>query len=523
MHPSIHARNMPDKAALILVESDRTLTYRDLDAASNQGAHLLRRYGVSRGGVIATLFANGEEVFVVGWAAQRAGLYATAISNKLSAEDVAYILADCGASILVVSDALVDLAQAALRRMGAYLKYNMPKPQVFVWSMPVNGWLAWVEEARGLPSMPIADESPGADLLYSSGTTGRPKGVQSELPVGGIDAETPLTKMGASHYGMTQSSIYLSTSPLYHAAPLRWAMTMHRLGGTVVVMPNFDAEETLRLIQAHHITHATFVPTHFVRMLKLPEDVRRQYDLSSLRAVIHAAAPCPVSVKHEMIAWLGPIVFEYYSGTENCGITAIDSTEWLSHPGSVGRAVLGRVRIVGPDGRELPVGWTGDVFFSDGPKFAYLNDPAKTARAYNAMGWSTFGDVGHLDEDGYLYLSDRRDFMIISGGVNIYPQEIENVLVEHPDVLDCAVFGVPCDELGERVLAVVQLVEGVEASPALAENVRLYARQRLGGVKTPKEVLFRTQLPRMPNGKLMKKELAREFRTASPTARVAQA
>jgi long-chain acyl-CoA synthetase len=353
----------------------------------------------------------------------------------------------------------------------------------------------------------IDDESAGADLLYSSGTTGRPKGVMPVLPDGPIGAETPLTRMGMGLYGISADTIYLSTSPLYHAAPLRWAMAVQQIGGTVIVMERFDAEEALRLIERHRVTHATFVPTHFVRMLKLPEAARRHYDVSSLQAVVHAAAPCPIPVKHAMIDWFGPIVHEYYSGTESCGITALSSAEWLAKPGSVGRPVLGKVHIVDDAGVELSAGETGYVYFSGGPAFRYLNDPQKTADAHDARGWATLGDIGHVDADGYLFLTDRKSFMIISGGVNIYPQEIENLLVTHPAVADVAVIGIPDEEMGERVIAVVQPAPEAMPGDDLAADLIAFARSHLGGVKTPRRIDFVAELPREPTGKLMKRKL----------------
>jgi acyl-CoA synthetase (AMP-forming)/AMP-acid ligase II len=349
-------------------------------------------------------------------------------------------------------------------------------------------------------------------MLYSSGTTGRPKGVKFPLPEGGIDHQTPLMTMGSSLYDMGPDAVYLSTSPLYHAAPLRWAMTIHRLGGTVVVMERFDAERALDYIERYRVTHATFVPTHFVRMLKLPDEVRARYDHRSLLAVIHAAAPCPVPVKQAMIDWWGPILHEYYSGTEQCGITALSATEWLARPGSVGKAALGIVKITDEDGNELPFGAEGNVYFADGPQFQYHNDPEKTAKAYDRNGWATLGDIGWLDKDGYLFLTDRKSFMIISGGVNIYPQEIENCLVTHPKVADAAVIGVPDEEMGERVMAIVQPAQDVVADPALADELCSFVRAALGGVKTPREFEFRSDLPREPTGKLMKKKLIDEFR-----------
>lgn len=509
MHPARHAATTPNKAALIDPDQGIIIDFATLNALSNQHARQMRDCGLKRGDVIAFLFGNGPEVFVASWAAQRSGLYATSISNRLSAQDVTYILEDSGAKLLLVSDSLAELATAATE--------TVPGLKAFLWNSESGRLRNWTALASSQSAEPIPDESAGTDLLYSSGTTGRPKGVKPNLPDGPIDAGTPLTSMGSGIYAMGPDSIYLSTSPMYHAAPLRWALTVQRLGGTVIMMHRFDPEEVLRLIEEYHVTHSTLVPTHFVRMLKLPEETRQRYDISSLEAVIHAAAPCPVDVKRNMIDWFGPVIHEYYAGTESCGITAIDSEEWLRKPGSVGRAVLGRTRIVGDDGAELPAGLTGHVYFSDGPAFEYLNDPEKTASAHNDKGWATIGDIGHVDEDGFLFLTDRKSFMIISGGVNIYPQEIENVLVTHPKVMDVAVFGVPDDEMGELALAVIQPVPSEVGDAALAEELRKFTRERLGSVKTPKTFQFRAELPREPTGKLMKRKLFDEYRQPAGT------
>lgn len=507
MHPAEHAVREPDKAVVITATTGRTITFETLNAASNQSAHLLRSLGLKRGDVVATLFANSPEVFVFGWAAQRSGLFQTALSTKLSPADLAYILADSGACLLVVSPEHAELAHAALA--------GLPDLPAYLWEGADHRLADWSGSMSAMPTDRIGDESAGTDLLYSSGTTGRPKGVMPTLPDGPIGAETPLTRMAAGLYGIAPDTIYLSTSPLYHAAPLRWAMAVQQLGGTVIVMERFDAEEALRLIECHHVSHATFVPTHFVRMLKLPDEARRRYDVSSLRAVIHAAAPCPIPVKHAMIAWFGPIVHEYYSGTESCGITALSSAEWLAKPGSVGRAVLGKIHIVDDRGRELQAGETGQVYFSDGPAFRYLNDAQKTADAHDTRGWATLGDIGNLDEDGYLFLTDRKSFMIISGGVNIYPQEIENLLVTHPAVFDVAVIGIPDEEMGERVIAVVQPAPTVTPDSNLAAELIAYARTNLGGVKTPRRIDFVPELPREPTGKLMKRKLREAYLEAA--------
>lgn len=505
MHPLIHARTNPDKPACVLVSSQEVLTYGELDALANQAAHLFRSLGLTRGDTVAVVLGNDFEIFVVAWATQRIGLYLTAVSTKTSVGDLAYVLENSGAKALVAGRAYADVAEQAAKQVGSATL------QVFS-SAP--GRRSLREACEGLPTTLVCDPSPGSDMLYSSGMTGRPKGVKPQLPEGSIEAPIPLMRLGEALYGMNGDSRYLSTSPLYHAAPLRWAMVIQRFGGTVFIMERFDAEQSLALIEQQRITHSTFVPTHFVRMLKLDPAVRQRYDYRSLQAVIHAAAPCPVPVKHAMIDWWGPVIHEYYSGTETCGITALDSAQWLSKPGSVGRAVLGTIKILGADGEELPPGTQGDVYFADGPRFEYHNDPEKTRQAYNDKGWATLNDIGWVDDDGYLFLTDRKSFMIISGGVNIYPQEIENLLITHPDVEDAAVIGAPDDEMGERVVAVVQPRAGTAGSAEFAETLRRFVRDGLGGVKCPQQFDFRSELPREPTGKLMKRLLKAEYEAA---------
>ena len=505
MHPLIHARTCPDQPACILASSNEVMTYGELDALANQGAQLLRNLGLKRGDTVAVVLGNDFEIFVVAWATQRIGLYLTAVSTKTSAGDLAYVLENAETKVLIAGK---DYSQVAEQAAGQVASLAL---SVFSHAPGRTPFLKACEE---MPVTMVSDPSAGSDMLYSSGMTGRPKGVKPQLPEGPIEAKTPLMQLGESLYGMDSASRYLSTSPLYHAAPLRWAMVIHRFGGTVVVMERFDAQQSLALIEQHRITHATFVPTHFVRMLKLDSQARQQHDYRSLKAVIHAAAPCPVPVKHAMIEWWGPIIHEYYSGTETCGITALDSAQWLSKPGSVGRAVLGQVKILGPDGEEVPAGTQGDVYFADGPKFEYHNDPEKTRQAYNHKGWATLNDIGWVDEDGYLFLTDRKSFMIISGGVNIYPQEIENLLITHPQVEDAAVFGAPDDEMGERVVAVIQPRTGFAGDAQLADTLRKFVRDALGGVKCPQQFDFRSELPREPTGKLMKRLLKAEYEAA---------
>jgi len=305
--------------------------------------------------------------------------------------------------------------------------------------------------------------------------------------------------------------VYLSPAPLYHSAPLRFNMAVQRLGGTSIIMEHFDPEEFLALVERYQVTCTQVVPTMFIRMLKLPEEVRTNYDVTSLTSVVHAAAPCPVDVKRQMIEWWGPIIHEYYAGTEGNGFVYTGSAEWLTHPGTVGRAVLGTIHIVGDDGEDLPTGEPGTIYFEGGAEFEYHNDADKTASSRNERGWSTLGDVGYLDAERYLYLTDRKAFMIISGGVNIYPQEAENVLIGHPKVVDVAVFGVPNKDFGEEVKAVVQPTGMDEAGPELERELIGYCRERLADVKCPRTIDFRAELPRHPTGKLYKRLLKDEY------------
>jgi acyl-CoA synthetase (AMP-forming)/AMP-acid ligase II len=487
MHPSIHARTTPDKPAYIMAGSGETVTYADLDVRSNQGAHLLRALGLKRGDGIALMLENDARFFEIVWAAQRAGLYYSCVSTRLAPPEIAFIVADSGSRVLVAS---------------APVTAELRTPGLIVFAPGARDFAA---ERGAFPTTPIADETPGTDMLYSSGTTGRPKGIRPPLPEGGLDQTNALTEFGRSHYGMASDTIYLSPAPLYHSAPLRWSMSVQKLGGTVIVMEKFDAEAALALIERHRVTHAKFVPTHFIRMLKLPEDVRTRYDLSSLRVVFHAAAPCPVEVKSAMMAWFGPIIHEFYAGTEANGLTAIGPQDWLAHPGSVGRAVWGTIRICDEAGEPVPVGEIGAIHFADGPAFAYHNDPEKTAASRNRHGWTTLGDVGRIDAEGYLYLTDRQSFMIISGGVNIYPQEIEDAIITHPRVADVAVIGAPDPEMGERVVAVVQPADWADAGPALVDDLTTWLQGRIGRIKQPRQIDFVRELPRHPTGKLLKR------------------
>jgi len=513
MYPGTWAQQTPDKPALVMAGSGRSLTYRELDERSLRLAQHLRAAGLRRGDVVALVSDNTPEAYEVYWAALRSGLYITAVNNHLSADEMTYIVNDCGAKALVIS-ARVPTAAAVradaippdgVHRLVFGADGSTPAPD------PALGYADYETALAAASTEPLPEQPHGDDLLYSSGTTGRPKGIKSPLPDYAVDEPGyPVPTIFGALYGFGQDTVYLSPAPVYHAAPLRFIGAIHVHGGTAVMMERFDAEAFLEAVQRFRVTHTQVVPTMFVRMLKLPEEVRAAYDVSSLRCVVHAAAPCPVDVKRQMIDWFGPVIEEYYASTEAVGGTFIDSATWLEHPGSVGKPMFGVPHICDASGRELGPGEVGTIYFEREERtFSYHNDPAKTAEAYHPdhPTWATSGDLGYLDPDGFLFLTDRKAFMIISGGVNIYPQEIEDLYSLHPAVLDVAVIGVPDEEMGERVVAFVQPAAGVEAGPELAEELRAYARERIARYKVPKEFVFSDDLPRTPTGKMVKGKL----------------
>ncbi|OBA70697.1 acyl-CoA synthetase [Mycobacterium sp. 1554424.7] len=497
------------KPAVILYPSGTVVTFDDLEARANRLAHRFRQAGLREGDTVAILMENNEHIHAVMWAARRCGLYYVPINTHLTAAEAAYIVDNSNAKAIVGSAALRD----TLVHLGEHLPNGLPELLMIAsktGEADLPGWDRYPECVANQPDTPIDDEIEGDLLQYSSGTTGRPKGIKRELPHVS-PAEAPGMMSALVEFWMTPDSIYLSPAPLYHTAPSVWSMTAQAGGITTVVLEKFDAEGTLDAIQHYRITHGQFVPVMFTRMLKLPAAVRDSYDLSSLRRVMHAAAPCPVEIKKQMIDWWGPIIDEYYASSEAIGATLISAEEWLAHPGSVGKPYLGAAHILGEDGTELPPGQPGEIYFEGGHSFEYLNDPTKTAASRDTHGWVTVGDVGYLDEEGYLYLTDRRHHMIISGGVNIYPQETENLLVTHPKVLDAAVFGVPDDEMGQRVVAAVQTVDPADATDEFADELSAWLRDRLAHYKCPRSIAFEAQLPRTDTGKLYKNGLIEKY------------
>ena len=504
MHPITHARTRPDHPAIVMAASGEVVTYGEMDRTANRFAHLLRAHGLGPNDAFAVLMENNPWYLQLVWGSQRAGTMLVPVSTRLTAPEIAYILKDSEAKLLITSTKFADTL-AALPGEGA----NLPR------LVAGSGGADDLEAAlAAFPAEPIADQAPGLIMLYSSGTTGRPKGVRPAPPTDpDVLATNPLLGLAVMGAGMPAdgSMVYLSPAPLYHAAPIGWCSTAQRLGGTVVVMEKFDPEFALQTIEKYKVTDSQWVPTHFVRMLKLDEKVRSRYDLTSHQRALHAAAPCPVPVKQAMIEWWGPIVNEYYAGSESIGMTMVRSPDWLTHPGTVGRAIHGKLHIVGPDGEEVPAGTDGLIYFENDTLPTYHNDPDKTADAMHPKGWMTLGDIGHVDDEGFLYLTDRKSHMIISGGVNIYPQEIENLLVTHPKVMDAAVIGAPEPDLGEQVVAVVQPIDMAQAGQALEQELRDFLAPQLSRIKMPRLFDFRPELPREANGKLYKRELRDEY------------
>jgi long-chain acyl-CoA synthetase len=511
MYPGTYAAEDPQRPATIMAGTGEAVSYGDLERRSTQLAHVLREAGLRPGDVVALLTENNLRAMEVYWAARRSGLFITAVNYRLKPDEVAYIVNDSGATALVVSAVQAGTATAiADETPGVKLR--------LAFGGHVPGYGSYEDTIASASATPPDDQPHGATMLYSSGTTGRPKGVRPELP--GVQVSEPgdgVTSLAQQAFGMGRDTVYLSPGPIYHAAPLRFCGAAQALGGTVVMMPRFDAEQALAAIAEYQVTHAQFVPTMFVRMLQLPEETRQKYDISTLRVAIHAAAPCPVEVKQKMIDWWGPVLFEYYAGTESNGMTIIDSATWLAKPGTVGKPVLGPVRICDADGTVLPAGQPGTVYFvSETVPFVYHNDPDKTRASQHPQhaNWTTLGDIGYLDEDGFLFLTDRRAFTIISGGVNIYPQETENVLALHPAVYDVAVIGVPDPEMGESVAAFVQPAAGAVPGPELEQEIIAFVKSKIASFKAPRTVRFVDQLPRSEAGKLMKGQLKERYAQA---------
>lgn len=499
-HLAEFAHRWPDRPAVITTSDGSSLTYEALDARSHALAGQLAASGITTGTHVALLMENRAEFMVAIWAAHRAGLYCTPVNWHLTADEVAYIVGDCGAEVLLSSAARGEVLEEISRAC----------PGIRLWLCDAPGPSGFAPRNGEAPQAIAYEALEGSSMIYSSGTSGRPKGIKRALsgaPFGALGAGDAMLR---GLYAWDSDTVFLCPSPLYHAGPLNFAMATNRSGGTIVLMPDFDAGAALEAIQRYRVNKAWLVPTMMIRMLKVPE--RERFDVGTITHAIHTAAPCPQETKRAMIEWWGPVLYEFYAATEGNGLTAITPQEWLAHPGSVGRST--DVRIVGDDGAVLPAGDVGVIYFaSSWTEFEYHNDPAKTSETRDSHGWTTIGDMGYIDGDGYLYLTDRKSHMIIAGGVNIYPQEAENVLAVHPAVEDVAVIGVPHAEYGEEVKAVVQLCAGVVASHELAAELIEYCQSKLARYKSPRSVDFVDALPRMPNGKLLKRELRSRYWT----------
>jgi long-chain acyl-CoA synthetase len=503
MYPGTHAKTRPNQPALIMASSGEILTYAELEARTNRLAHLLRAKGLRRLDHYAIFMENHLRYVEACGAGERAGLYYTCVNSFLTAEELSYILVNSRSKILITSQEKRDIGLAAFRQcpdITLCLIVDGPGDGATILNLD--------EATADFPDTPIAEESLGNAMLYSSGTTGRPKGILRLLPERSPAEALPVYQALSHVWGFQEGQIFLSPAPLYHSAPNSGVHLTIRMGGTAIIMERFDPEQFLRLVETYRVTHTQLVPTMFSRMLKLPEAVRQRPDISSLKVASHGAAPCPVQVKQDMIDWWGPIIREYYGSTEGMGFTACDATEWLAHKGSVGRPLFGEIHILDPNLQPCPPGTIGEVWFKLVSRFEYYNDEERTKQVLSndgAMG--TVGDVGYLDTDGYLYLTDRSNFMIISGGVNIYPQECEDLLITHPKIADAAVFGVPNADLGEEVKAAVQLMPDIPSGPDTEAELIAFCGRHLARYKVPRSIDFEEELPRLPTGKLYKRIL----------------
>ncbi len=503
MYAGKYAAAQPDQPCLIMASSGEVITYGEFEGRANQLAHLLREHGLQRLDHYSIFMENNSRYLETCAAGERAGLYYTCINSYLTAEELAVIVNDSETKVLITSAARREVALEAIKDCP-----HVSLHLIVDGSADDGPFIDYAEAVGKFPTSPIADEQLGTAMLYSSGTTGRPKGILRPLPENPPSENLPifgfLNKLWQYREGMT----YLSPAPLYHSAPQAATNLAIRAGGTCVIMERFDPEQYLSLIEKHQVTHSQLVPTMFSRLLKLPEADRKRYDLSSLETAIHAAAPCPPQVKHQMIDWWGPIVHEYYGATEGLGFAACNSEEWRAHPGSVGKILLGDLHVLDDDMKPCPNGTSGTIWFVTATPFEYYNDPERTQEARSADGnMSTVGDVGYVDDDGFLYLTDRKTYMIISGGVNIYPQECENLLITHPKVADAAVFGVPNEDLGEEVKAVIQAMPEFTADKELEAELIAFCHEHLSHQKCPRSIDFEDELPRLPTGKLYKRLL----------------
>ena len=503
MYAGKYAATQADQPCLIMASTGEIITYGEFEGRANQLAHLLRDHGLKRLDHYSIFMENNARYPETCAAGERSGLYYTCINSYLTADEMAFIVNDSESKVLITSAARRAVALEAIKQCP-----NVSLHLIVGAQGDDHPFVDYAQAIAKYPTTPISNEKLGTAMLYSSGTTGRPKGILRPLADIAPSENLPIFRFLNGIWQYREGMVYLSPAPLYHSAPQAATNLTTRMGGTCVIMERFDPEQYLALIEKYRVTHSQLVPTMFSRMLKLPAAVRTHYDLSSLEIAIHAAAPCPPQVKHQMIDWWGPIVHEYYGATEGLGFAACNSEEWLAHPGSVGKVLLGDLHILDDDMNACDIGTAGTIWFVTATPFEYYNDPERTQEACSAdRTMSTVGDVGYVDDDGFLYLTDRKTYMIISGGVNIYPQECENLLITHPKVADAAVFGVPNEDLGEEVKAVIQAMPGSTKGAALEAELIDFCHEHLSQHKCPRSIDFDDELPRLPTGKLYKRLL----------------
>jgi long-chain acyl-CoA synthetase len=518
MYPGKYSIERADDPCFIMATSGEVVTYREYEQRTNRLAHLLRDQGLQRLDHYSIFMENNSRYLECCGAGERSGLYYTCINSHLQPDELAYIVDNSDSRVFITSKEKLPVARQIVDKCPKVERW-------FVVDLPGGDgpFEDYLEVVSQYPDTPIPDERNGASMLYSSGTTGRPKGIVRQLLDVPPAEALPLMQFLIGQWRYREGQVYLSPAPLYHSAPQGAVGLTIRVGGTAIIMERFDPEQYLQLVERYKVTHSQLVPTMFNRMLKLPEEVRNKYDLSSLEWVVHAAAPCPIPIKEQMIEWWGPKIIEYYAATEAIGFTSCDSEEWLAHKGTVGTTKLGVLHILDDDYNELPPGQPGTIWFESPAPLSYWKDPDKTREATTPDGrMHTTGDVGYVDEEGYLYLTDRKSFMIISGGVNIYPQETENLLITHPKVADAAVIGVPHPDLGEEVKAVVQPMPGIEPGPELERELIAFCQEHLSKQKCPRSVDFEAELPRLPTGKLYKKQLRDRYWGDNPNRIVKQ-
>jgi len=517
MYPGRYAVERADQACFIMAGSGETVTYAEFEARTNRLAHVFRAAGLKHRDHYSVFMENNARYLECCGAGERTGLYCTAVNWHLTADELAYIVDNSESRALIVSASTLAVAQEALESCP-HLELLLVVDERGQLEPGQRGrFRDFLEATSAFPDTPVADERRGRVMLYSSGTTGRPKGIIQDLP--DLPPAAPLAPQEflAELWGYREGMTYLSPAPLYHSSPqVAVGMTI-RMGGTAIIMERFDAQEYLRLVEKYRVTHSQLVPTMFSRMLKLPDEVRLSYDISSLEVAVHSAAPCPVQVKEQMIDWWGPIILEFYGATEAMGFIACDSDEWLAHKGTVGRVVFGELHVCDDDMNDVAPGTPGTLWFVTPTPVQYFRDLERSREAHSPDGrMSTVGDIGYMDTDGYLYLTDRKTFMIISGGVNIYPQETENLLITHPKVADAAVFGIPHPDLGEEVKAAVELVPGVQAGPEVEAELIEFCLANLSRHKCPRSIDFEEKLPRLATGKLYKRQLRDKYWADGP-------